>query len=302
MGASTSSKAYYKYLNLFLLMTQTTVLILTLRYSRTAKVDGPRYLSSTAIVLSEVVKIITCLAVLYKENKMSLRHTVRAIDNEAIKKPYESLKVAVPAVLYVVQNNLLFLALSHLDAATYQVTYQMKILTTAMFSVILLGKKLDGIKWLSLFLLTIGVAFVQMPSGQNDKPNILTAYDKTIGFTCIVFSCLSSGFSGVYFEKILKTTNTSVWMRNLQLAFFSIWFGFGAVFFSDFELIKANGFFQGYNALVWFLIVLQACGGLIIGLVVKYADNILKGFATSLSIILSSILSYFLLGDFEPSL
>ena len=30
-------------------------------------------------------------------------------------------QVAVPAVLYVVQNNLLFLALSKLDAATYQV-------------------------------------------------------------------------------------------------------------------------------------------------------------------------------------
>lgn len=45
----------------------------------------------------------------------------------------------------------------------------------------------------------------------------------------------------------------------------------------------------------------QALGGLVIAAVIKYADNILKGFATSLSIILSTLISYFLLEDFEPT-
>ena len=43
-------------------------------------------------------------------------------------------------------------------------------------------------------------------------------------------------------------------------------------------------------------------GGLIIATVIKYADNIIKGFATSLSILLSSVISYFILHDFTPSL
>ena len=46
---------------------------------------------------------------------------------------------------------------------------------------------------------------------------------------------------------------------------------------------------------------IKALGGLVIAAVIKYADNILKGFATSLSIILSSVCSYFLLRDFAPS-
>ena len=46
----------------------------------------------------------------------------------------------------------------------------------------------------------------------------------------------------------------------------------------------------------------KALGGLVVAAVIKYADNILKGFATAVSIVLSSILSYFLLQDFYPTL
>ena len=43
-----------------------------------------------------------------------------------------------------------------------QVTYQLKILTTALFSVFLLNKKLNRIKWCSLIVLTFAVGLVQV--------------------------------------------------------------------------------------------------------------------------------------------
>ena len=33
----------------------------------------------------------------------------------------------------------------------------------------------------------------------------------------VLSACCSSGFAGVYFEKILKGTKASIWMRNIQL-------------------------------------------------------------------------------------
>lgn len=40
---------------------------------------------------------------------------------EIVNKPGETMKLAVPAGIYTLQNNLLYVALSNLDAATYQV-------------------------------------------------------------------------------------------------------------------------------------------------------------------------------------
>jgi UDP-sugar transporter A1/2/3 len=39
-------------------------------------------------------------------------------------RPDEMMKISVPSLVYTVQNNLLYFALSHLDAATYMVCYQ----------------------------------------------------------------------------------------------------------------------------------------------------------------------------------
>lgn len=41
---------------------------------------------------------------------------------EIVNKPANTMKLAIPAGVYMLQSNLLFIALSNLDAATYQVT------------------------------------------------------------------------------------------------------------------------------------------------------------------------------------
>lgn len=44
-----------------------------------------------------------------------------------------------------------------------KVTYQLKILTTALFSVTMLSKRIQLHQWAALILLTGGVALVQVP-------------------------------------------------------------------------------------------------------------------------------------------
>lgn len=108
-----------KYLSLLILVIQNTTLVLVMRYSRT--MEGPRYLSSTAVVLAECLKFTTCFFLVLHGNSWQLSETLMELKVEIIDKYIETLKVCVPSFLYTVQNNLQYLALSYLDAATFQV-------------------------------------------------------------------------------------------------------------------------------------------------------------------------------------
>jgi UDP-sugar transporter A1/2/3 len=305
----TKDNSFIKYFSLCLLILQTTSLVLVMRYSRIAgktedSIEPDRYLSSTAVVCAEIMKLITCLIIIWVQMDYSFDGLINQLNEDIIQKPLETLKLLIPAGLYTLQNNLLFVALSNLDAATYQVTYQLKILTTALFSVLMLGRKLDSFKWISLLILMAGVSLVQWPKSDGQKVSAAgekSANDKFIGLIAVLIACFSSGFAGVYFEKLLKGSSTGVWMRNIQLGFFGTIIGYISVYTYDHTKVTEKGFFQGYNNIVWTVISLQALGGLVIAAVIKYADNILKGFATSISIILSSVVSYFFLKDFVPN-
>jgi solute carrier family 35 (UDP-sugar transporter), member A1/2/3 len=295
-----------KYVSLLVLVVQNSALVLTMRYSRV--IPGPRYLSSTAVVFSEILKCIICFTVhLYEqytkprnvdlgtlsenESLSSSSYSLSQLGTDIFSAKSGFLKLLIPAVLYTLQNNLQFVAASNLDAATFQVTYQCKILTTALFAVILLGQSLSPLKWLSLLILTAGVGFVQIPSSTANIAQT-TEGNYFIGILAVAVACLCSGFAGVYFEKVLKQgTTTSIWVRNIQLSVGCLAIAIVGTMMWDGPAIVERGFFQGYTFVTVCTICIQAAGGLIVAMVIKYADNILKGFATSLSIILSTVAS-----------
>ncbi|KAL8971705.1 MAG: hypothetical protein Q9197_003137 [Variospora fuerteventurae] len=239
----------------------------------------------------------------------------------------DSWKLATPASLYVLQNSLLYLAISNLDTVVFQVTYQFKILPTALFSVVMLGRTLTPRKWLALVLLMFGVAIVQLPASETASlppfkdPHVEYHFpwslggfrgvgttpsaplskrsatyegireddalehprmNPTLGIAAALMGCVVSSLASVYFEKILKDAiqPVSLWVRNVQLAFYSMFPAlFIGVFYVDGERIARNGFFAGYNWTVWSTLLLQAVGGMLVSLCVNYADNIAKTFA-----------------------
>jgi len=289
---------------LVVLIIQNSTLVLMMHYSRINQDPGqPMYIASTAVFMAELIKIAACLIAIMHENGQD--RFVQVLYQDLFCQPKELLKMLVPSGLYAIQNNLLYIALSNLEAATFQVTYQLKILSTAIFSVLLLGTALTKQKWLALLLLMIGVTLVQLPTStsstaaSSEKHNG-SSQNQTVGLLAVMASCVSSGFAGCYFEKILKSSNTSMWIRNIQLGISGAIFSFIAVMAYDYPRIAEGGMFQGYGLLTCLVVINQALGGLLVSLVVRYADNILKGFATSLSIILSSVIS-FKLFDFQPS-
>ncbi|KAJ1743739.1 UDP-galactose transporter Gms1 [Coemansia sp. RSA 1821] len=284
-----------KYLSLAVLTIQNSLLVLIMRYSRV--VSSLQFYASTAVLMSELIKLTVCFVLSAKlsiaeHNKLSIRLVLNDILGG------DSWKLLIPAGLYTIQNNLQYTAVTLLDAATFQVTYQLKILTTALCAVAILNTRLSRTRWLALLALTVGVILVQLPSSNapTSGGQASGASLQFLGLLAVLIACILSGLAGVYFEKVLKGSRKSVWTRNAQLSLFSIAPALFGVFIVDGQEIGANGFFYGYTGWTYGAIACQAVGGLIVAVVVKYADNILKGFATSISIIISCLASVWIFG------
>ncbi|KAJ1937521.1 UDP-galactose transporter Gms1 [Linderina macrospora] len=286
-----------KYVSLVILTVQNSMLVLVMRYSRV--VSDTRYYTSTAVLLSELTKFLVCL---YLSARETMKETNGQLVPSAVYREVlggDSWKMLIPAGLYTIQNNLQYVAVSLLDAATFQVTYQLKILTTALCSVILLGTVLGMMRWASLVMLTLGVILVQLPSGDDQSSGSADGSSTNLmGLLTVFVACILSGLAGVYFEKVLKGSRKSLWTRNVQLSLFSTVPALFGVLVVDGQGVRENGFFYGYTKWTLGAIACQAVGGLIVAVVVKYADNILKGFATSISIILSCLASVWIF-DFQ---
>jgi drug/metabolite transporter (DMT)-like permease len=81
------------------------------------------------------------------------------------------------------------------DSPFYQVVYQLKILTTAIFSVLMLGKSLSSMQWIALVMLMGGIILVQAPSGASTPtlvPKVI--YSLTLSFLsmCILYPVFNS--------------------------------------------------------------------------------------------------------------
>lgn len=298
--------ALVKYGSLVLLVAQMVGLVLLMRHSRTqVAADGEMYLASTAVFVMEVMKFMICLIVIFYQSGSSIITMANELYHHIFETPWEVVKLLVPSLLYTVQNNLLYLALTNLDAATYQVCYQLKILTTALFSAFLLNRKFSAKKWFALVLLTIGVVLAQN-SGSGDSHTSkegaeVEQQNRFIGLVAVLCAACTSGFSGVYFEKILKGSSVTLWVRNIQMGLPSVIISFIGVFMKDLDTVMSKGMLVGFSPLVWTVIFVQAAGGLIVAVVVKYADSVLKVFAASFSIVASCIVSIFLF-NFRPNM
>lgn len=296
-----------KYISLVTLAVQNSLLSIVMHYSRVSTPVEQQYSSATAVLLNELLKgfisFIIALSRVEPNSPTSGSGTPTFGPWERLKKLgyqvfcVDCWRLSIPAILYVIQNNLQYVAASNLDVATFQVAYQLKILTTAAFSVGLLRKKLSGTQWIALLALALGVGIVQIQAGSPGGGAHSHALHPTKGFIAVIAACCTSGLAGVYFEMVLKNSQTDLWVRNLQLSLFSLLPAILPIVYThtDGHVVGSSAWFatifHGFGFWAWTTVIVQVLGGLITALVIKYADNILKGFATSLSIIISFLAS-----------
>lgn len=302
---------------LFMMTAQNSSVVLVTRYTRAGVAPELLYVINDLVMITEVGKLVMSAALEYNATQ---GHLLRSVKENIFDRPLDFLRILIPSGLYLLQNSVLYIAISNLTAPVFQVTYQCKLLTTALVSVVMLQRRYSPKQWICLAVLGFGVAVVVAGAsgdkGKDDDPDAANDQNLFAGLSAVTVACLCSAFAGVYFEKVLKRpTNdggearapVSMWMRNIQMAFFSICIalvnmhreygdrGFtGDVGADGGQVLKP--FMHGFTGWAWVIVLLQAGGGMLVAAVIKYADNVLKGMATGVSVATGTLASTFLFG------
>jgi UDP-sugar transporter A1/2/3 len=264
-------------LSLFSLVLQNTALAVLLKL--TFREGARPYAESTAVLCTEFLKLCTCLIAVARRSASSIPLILLQI--------WSQKALFLPAMLYVVQSNLLFFASKNLSPVVYIVCTQLKTITSAGFSWLLLGTTLRGTQYISLFFLLLGIVLVHASDLDSDEVDNVSS---TAGIFAAVLASLTSGLAGVILEKIYKDPTApkglqhTVWTRNVQLSIISIPFALSGVYVQAREKVFTGNFFEGYDYVVWSVILLQAIGGIITAFVLKFAGAVMKCIAVSLSI------------------
>mgnify|MGYP006132075597 CR=1 FL=1 len=265
---------------LFALVLQNTALVLLMKLSYRS--NAVEYSATTAVLSSEMLKLLICfLQVCCSKGQQQATQLVLSVNSEV--------KLVLPCILYVIQNNLLYIAIDNLDTTVYVVCSQGKILTSALFSYILLGKVLNKQQVLALVILVFGISCTQVTEGGVDAG--AERGDQFLGLLAVAGASFTSGFAGVYLEKIYKDKSKTIWERNFLLSIFSLPFCiFSVVTSSESTLCNV---FHGFDSVVLLVVVFHALGGFVIAFVMRYASTLLKCFAVSVSICLCMLISKF---------
>ncbi|KAL7451383.1 hypothetical protein ACHAWC_004061 [Mediolabrus comicus] len=317
---TTKDQRMFRLFLLFMMTAQNSTVVLCSRYTRAGISTNDAYVINDLIMVQEIGKLILASALEYNATHGQL---VQSIQENIVNRPKDFFRILIPSLLYLVQNSLLYVALSNLTAPMFQVTYQCKLLTTAV-------RKYSLKQWICLTALGLGVAIVVLGAqsdsnkkdsdggdgdGSDNNKDDANVQNLFVGLMAVTVACLCSAFAGVYFEFVLKRpTNdggearapVSMWMRNIQMAFFSICIAYinmvrdndrgvtGELDENNNPIVKP--FMHGFTGWVYVVVVLQAGGGLLVAAVIKYADNVLKGMATGVSVVTATFFSTFLFG------
>jgi UDP-sugar transporter A1/2/3 len=303
------SDQVWKWASLIIFCLQNSITPIVFRFAMTEATKGDRASTSWILFFTEAIKFVVSYVLLVLEHNGDVRKSFDVIHQDALSNPRENLPLGVPSLIYVLQNALLQWSSGNMSAALFQVTYQGKILVTAAFSVILLQKQIKRVQWLSIIIMGTGIAMVQLADAKESKQSAMAnASEQNVvaGVSMLLLACCCSGFASVFTEKVLKQVGgnqnqkkKSVWLQNMQMAFFSM----GVCLFSAASevLFPEQGtenriILHGFTWKTWMMAANNAIGGLLVALVIKYADNILRGFASAVATISTAILSVFLFG------
>ncbi|OAY71020.1 CMP-sialic acid transporter 1 [Ananas comosus] len=272
---------------LLTLLTSSQGILTTLSQSN----GGYKYDYATIPFLAEIFKLLVSSFYLWKDSRSS--------SPPRMTKEWKSMRLfPIPSIIYLVHNNVQFATLTYVDPSTYQIMGNLKIVTTGILFRLFLRRKLSNLQWMAIVLLAVGTTTSQVKGcGEKSCDSLFSAPIQ--GYMLGILSACFSALAGVYTEYLMKKNNDSLFWQNVQLYTFGAIFNMAWLILGDFKAGFERGpwwqrLFDGYTVTTWLVVFNLGSTGLLVSWLMKYADNIVKVYSTSMAMLLTMVLSIFL--------
>lgn len=216
-----------------------------------------------------------------------------------------ALQYAVPAAVYAFVNVLAFLALRHIDPATYKVLINVRVLFTGLISRVVLSKKLTWMQWQALALLFFSCS---LAAPADIKLSNFTS--SVAGVAIVAAQAALSATGGVVFEFLAQGRVASSGLSLDKIQSNAVLYGFGAavqlvilsyVLASEGESLSFASAFA-FSKLQYLVILMFVVAGLGTAIILTRLGAITKEFAHSIEMLFTPFAQWYALHTSAPSL
>ena len=260
---------------------------------------APPFNSTSAVLFTELVKLLLALGlyIRFDGNAKQLTRTIAATTPLL-------LKYSVPALLYAVYNNLVYVNLASFDPGTYNVLMQLRIIMTGVIYQQAFSKRLNRNQWMAIVLIAIGC----MAKESSKLTSTEGIQQNRHAWLLLLIQMLSSVCAGVYNEVLLKGEDSSptadsgiLVTTNLQNAYMYLMSVFWNLLVLTYqgrlgEAVSHENLIVLCSPIVLSIIAIMSTVGLVTGFFLKHLDSVLKAVASALEVILTMLASNFFFG------
>ncbi|KAA8538802.1 hypothetical protein F0562_025494 [Nyssa sinensis] len=264
-----------------------------------SKVDGSFKFSPISVnFLTEAAKLVfAVIMLLFQARHQKVGEKSILSVSTFIQAARSNVLLAVPALLYAVNNYLKFIMQLYFNPATVKMLSNLKVLVIAVLLKIIMRRRFSIIQWEALALLLIGISVNQLRSLPEGTTALGLPVETGAYLYTLIFVTVPS-LASVYNEYALKSQfETSIYLQNLFL------YGYGAIFnfvailgIAIFKGSSSLDILQGHSKATMFLICNNAAQGILSSFFFKYADTILKKYSSTVATIFTGIASAALFG------
>ncbi|KAF2945447.1 UDP-N-acetylglucosamine transporter ROCK1 isoform X1 [Oryza sativa Japonica Group] len=251
----------------------------------------------TTLVLSiEVAKVICAVILLVAEGSLK-----KQFNNWSITRSLTA--SGLPAAIYALQNSLLQISYKNLDSLTFSILNQTKLLFTAFFTYLILGQKQSPKQIFALTLLIAAAVLLSIgESSSKGSGGGNSDYILLYGIIPVTVASVLSGLASSLCQWASQVKKHTSYMMTIEMSFIGSMCLLASTSQSpDGEAIRKHGFFHEWTLLTVVPVLMNAVGGILVGLVTTYAGGVRKGFVIVSALLVTALLQFIFDGK-PPSL